>query len=484
MPRDNENSSDLVPLYYYEGEYLFAHGTSFGVHLLDSDHFKIDLVSRYRFDRIEDSDDPFFEGVNERRQSLDSGLSVTWKTQWGELSTSAVHDSLDRHGGSEVEVTYRYPWRNNKWLVTPFISYVYQDSTLADYYYGVSAEEARPDRPAYEASSARSVRLGVGTTYKVNKRFVVFANAAHETLDSTVKDSPLVDEDSLTSAYLGFAYQFGNTLNENQFTGDKARFGEWSWRINYGYTAEKTFLKLHNGAVEKHDDIDTDLAGLTFGKLLRDGRKVEMWGKFSVNRRLENDLQDDFWEYNTYVMAMGVTLVHRSGIFASSDILNNVSGGSDVLTGHVAYLGAANAARHFQNDEHLQTYFEEAVAYAMFPRVYRAGAGYGAAYGHGWVFRKQGAPIGKTRVWQFSAGPHMGAQFYEQIIFFKTEEALALFQAGTLEFAGQANATVGVANVSATPAYNEGVAIFTNIGGGLMLEGSIGGHLYNYRAVQ
>lgn len=402
--QDNENSSDLVPLYYYEGEYLFAHGTSFGVHLLDGDRFKVDLVSRYRFDRIEDSDDPFFEGIDERRQSIDSGLSVTWKSQWGELSSSAVHDSLDRHGGSEVEVTYRYPWRNNKWLVTPFISYVYQDSTLTDYYYGVSSEEARPDRPAYEASSAQSVRLGLSTTYNVNKRFVVFANAAHETLDSTVKESPLVDEDSLTSAYLGFAYQFGNTLDENEFTGDKARFGEWSWRINYGYTAEKTFLKLHNGAVEKHDDIDTNLAGLTFGKLLRDGRKVEMWGKFSVNRRLENDLQDDFWEYNTYVMAMGtgyspwterelfrwgfgfgfsyadkipaveifkqkgksasrflnymeaqfdvplrnffkskalsncyvgVTLVHRSGIFASSDILNNVSGGSDVLTGHV-----------------------------------------------------------------------------------------------------------------------------------------------------
>ncbi len=148
------------------------------------------------------------------------------------------------------------------------------------------------------------------------------------------------------------------------------------------------------------------------------------------------------------------------------------------------YEGAMNAARYFRSDERLKSYFEEAVAYAMFPRVYRAGAGYGAAYGSGWVFRNQGAPIGKSRVWQFSAGPHMGAQFYEQIIFFKTEEALALFQAGTLEFAGQANATVGVASVSATPAYNEGVAIFTNIGGGLMLEGSIGGHLYNYRAVK
>ena len=149
-----------------------------------------------------------------------------------------------------------------------------------------------------------------------------------------------------------------------------------------------------------------------------------------------------------------------------------------------AYEGAVYAARHFRSETHLQSYFEEAVAYAMFPRIYRAGAGYGAAYGQGWVFRQQDVPVGKTRVWQFSAGPHVGAQFYEQIIFFKTEEALALFQAGTLEFAGQANATVGTANVSATPSYNAGVAIFTNIGGGLMLEGSIGGHLYNYRAVQ
>jgi lipid-binding SYLF domain-containing protein len=148
------------------------------------------------------------------------------------------------------------------------------------------------------------------------------------------------------------------------------------------------------------------------------------------------------------------------------------------------YQGAVNAAQFFRSDERLQTYFEEAVAYAMFPRVYRAGAGYGLAYGHGWVFRKQDAPIGKTRVWQFSAGPHVGAQFYEQIIFFKTEHALALFQAGTLEFAGQANVTVGVANVSATPAYNAGIAIFTNIGGGLMLEGSIGGHWYQYRPVE
>ena len=149
-----------------------------------------------------------------------------------------------------------------------------------------------------------------------------------------------------------------------------------------------------------------------------------------------------------------------------------------------AYEGATNAAKHFQSDEHLKRYFDEAVAYAMFPRVYRAGAGYGLAYGTGWLFQSDGSPLGKTTVWQLSAGPHMGAQYYEQILFFKTQQSLALFQAGTLEFAGQMNATVLTMGVSKTPSYSEDVAVFTNIGGGLMLEGSIGGHRYSYKALQ
>jgi lipid-binding SYLF domain-containing protein len=148
------------------------------------------------------------------------------------------------------------------------------------------------------------------------------------------------------------------------------------------------------------------------------------------------------------------------------------------------YLGAVNATKYFQSDKRLTKYFDDAVAFAMFPRVYRAGAGYGVAYGSGWVFRDGSTPIGKSSVWQFNAGPHVGAQYYEQILFFKTERALSRFQKGTLEFGGQANATVITAGVSATPSYNENVAVFTNVRGGLMLEGSIGGHRYNYRPVR
>ncbi|MEO2177947.1 MAG: MipA/OmpV family protein, partial [bacterium] len=168
--QENENSSDLVPLYYYEGRYLFAHGTTAGIHLLDNEKFNFDLLARFRFDRLEETDDPFFEGVEERRQSIDTGISFTWKNSWGDLSTTAVNDTLDRHGGAEADISYQYSWRINKWLISPGVSFIYQNSTLTNYYYGVSPDEARPGRPEYETTSAQFVRLGLHSTYRVNKR--------------------------------------------------------------------------------------------------------------------------------------------------------------------------------------------------------------------------------------------------------------------------------------------------------------------------
>ena len=47
------------------------------------------------------------------------------------------------------------------------------------------------------------------------------------------------------------------------------------------------------------------MLGFTLGRLLLDGDRADFWGKVSLNRRLENDFQDDFYEINAYVMSMG-----------------------------------------------------------------------------------------------------------------------------------------------------------------------------------
>ncbi len=149
---------------------------------------------------------------------------------------------------------------------------------------------------------------------------------------------------------------------------------------------------------------------------------------------------------------------------------------------------AREAAAAFAADERLQPFFDEAIAYAVYPMAFRAGTGFGGAYGSGWLFRTGSnnaveLPEGKTVMWQLFAGPNLGFQFDRQILFFKTEDALKRFQKGTFEFAGQANAAAIVWGAAATPSFNSEVALFTQIHGGLLLEASVGAHRYDFAPI-
>lgn len=297
---------DTFPFYYFEGERLFAHGSTGGLHLFGGETFKLDAILDYRFDRLEPQRDSFFRTVEPRRQSLDGGVEASLAGDLGRVSLSWVHDTLDRHNGSEVELTYRYDWRHGRFTVSPFASLVYQDQGLLDYYYGVSRAEAREDLPAYRADAGLQRRLGVNTAFDWTPRLKLYANLAVEQLDDAVTDSPLVDDDVVATAMVGALLDFGSVSSgELVVRAEDDHVRDWSWRINYGYTAEETFHKLHRGQIKGSEDVDTHLLGLTLGKLVLDGPRAEMWGKFSVNRRLEDDLQDDFFEFNAHFMLMG-----------------------------------------------------------------------------------------------------------------------------------------------------------------------------------
>jgi lipid-binding SYLF domain-containing protein len=145
-------------------------------------------------------------------------------------------------------------------------------------------------------------------------------------------------------------------------------------------------------------------------------------------------------------------------------------------------VSAEAAIAAFAEDERLAPFFEQAVAYAVFPSPFRGGVGFGGAYGIGWLFEGEEV-TGKVRVIQGTVGAQWGGQVYRQILFFRDFQALERFKRGTWEFAGQANATAVVVGAAGTPSFNEEVALFTQVRGGLLLEASIGAHRYDFRAV-
>lgn len=141
---------------------------------------------------------------------------------------------------------------------------------------------------------------------------------------------------------------------------------------------------------------------------------------------------------------------------------------------------AHDAIALFRKKEKLVPFFNDAVAYAVYPNAGRAGLGFGAAYAKGLVFQNDRI-IGTTTMTQVNVGFNMGGQWYRQIVFFKTPEVLEHFKKGNLEMGGQANAALITLGGGATPGFLSGVAIFTELRGGLLIEVSIGGYYYSFQ---
>ncbi len=149
-----------------------------------------------------------------------------------------------------------------------------------------------------------------------------------------------------------------------------------------------------------------------------------------------------------------------------------------------AYSGSSKLAVEktiaaFQQDKRLAPFFEQAVACAVLPNVIRAGTGFGGAWGSGWLLQGDKA-LGKVALKEGFVGVNLGAKYYRQIIFFKTEKALGQFKNGGFEFSGQAGIAATLVGKDFTPAFNSEVALFTKVRGGLWLEASVGTQHYRF----
>ena len=127
----------------------------------------------------------------------------------------------------------------------------------------------------------------------------------------------------------------------------------------------------------------------------------------------------------------------------------------------------------------MKVFFDKAYGYAVFPTVSKGAYVIGGAYGEGEVFKK-GKLIGYSTLTQVTIGLQLGGQAYSEIIFFQDKRRLNNFKDGNFEFGAQASAVAVTAGVSADAAYNNGVAIFTIVKGGLMYEASVGGQKFRY----
>ena len=132
-----------------------------------------------------------------------------------------------------------------------------------------------------------------------------------------------------------------------------------------------------------------------------------------------------------------------------------------------------------KTDLGIDTIFNDAHGYAVFPEIIKGAVGIGGAAGDGTVFER-GTAIGSSSMTQVTIGLQLGGQTYSEVIFFEDKAALDNFKSGNYEVAAGASAIALKEGASKTAGYDNGVAIFTMATGGLMFEASIGGQKFSF----
>ncbi len=131
-------------------------------------------------------------------------------------------------------------------------------------------------------------------------------------------------------------------------------------------------------------------------------------------------------------------------------------------------------------DPGMQKVFDNAVGWAVFPKIRKAGMGIGGASGDGNVYRKN-TFIGTATMTQISVGFQLGGQVYGEILFFKDDYTLEKFKEGKFELGANVSAIVFDVGVAETADYKDGTMIFIVPQAGLMYEATISGQNFTFK---
>lgn len=169
---------------------------------------RIDILGIPRFLGYKVMESPVLEGLQDTDYSIHAGVSLSLVNGPVNLNLQLLTDVLNESNGSEIIGTISKTVTYNKLSVTPALSLNWQNDSLVDHYYGVSAANATASRAAYNADSVVNTSISITAGYPVTPKINAFGAIRAELLGVEISDSPIVDEDTISSATFGVVYSF------------------------------------------------------------------------------------------------------------------------------------------------------------------------------------------------------------------------------------------------------------------------------------
>lgn len=197
-----------LPIIGYRSESLTVYGPFVSYEMLEFNDIEFQVQLSPRFQGFDESDSDIFIGMDERKFSMDAGLSAKYERQNWKINLSAMHDIFNKSNGYELSAQLGRAFKSGPVFFEPNISVSYLDSKHVDYYYGVGAHEAANFRPQFTGDSALNSAVGIAVSTPIF--FGGFTQLAidYNWFDDSITDSPLVEDDTNISFRLLFSKFF------------------------------------------------------------------------------------------------------------------------------------------------------------------------------------------------------------------------------------------------------------------------------------
>jgi len=201
-----------LPFYMYRGRAFSMRGLSASYEIFSEETWSFGGLARFRTDGYDSDDSSDLDGMSDRKNTLDIGTELWLGGSEGKIGLDWLSDVLGKHKGHEVRLTYVKPFRAafgiKELNLRPILGFSWRSKNLNNYYFGVRPDEVLANRAFYKSGSAINPYIGVSLDYQLNKRWSIFSLLRNEWLADEITNSPIIDQNKVSSVILGLVYNF------------------------------------------------------------------------------------------------------------------------------------------------------------------------------------------------------------------------------------------------------------------------------------
>ncbi len=269
--------SNFVPLFYYENDYFYLRGTTYGAKLFSGEAWQLSLLSRIRLLSIPEEYQNKVQG-----DSLDYGARVRYFQRENIYIDLEVLQNTD--DGNLINLRYSADLIYGNAYFAPYATVTYKEASFNSSYYGRGMEDIDSDIGA---------TAGFELKYHVYSNFYLLGGLSGTYVGSETGDSQIIDEDFTYSAYAGIGILNDKNKPFFEIEGMKPYV-----RLAHGWATISNLEDILGGGTTE-DEYSNSMTTIFYGQPVANnlfGLPLQVYLTPGLTYHHESEVQEATWE--------------------------------------------------------------------------------------------------------------------------------------------------------------------------------------------